>query len=152
MTKRTKSKQQTFKRKCDVLFSRIVRDRASNICENCGASHLSAQIQCAHWISRRYSWTRTDLRNAFALCATCHRAFTADPTGFSDWAIGKRGRTAYVLLRELAYRRWKFDWETEHVRLLLMCRLCWEVHENFCPSDMEACGLDGHIWPDCGCT
>ena len=106
--------QRTHKNKSDRLFSLLIRSHGR--CEREGAKH-SSQLQCAHWIGRRYAWTRTDPRNAFCLCAKCHRHFTDRPTEFSDWAISMRGRLTYQFIRERSLRRDKFDWIDEFARL-----------------------------------
>lgn len=112
-----KVKQSTYKRKCDALFSALVRGRAGR-CERCLLTPNEVRLNCAHWLSRRFAHTRTDFRNAVSLCVKCHRAFGDDPTGFSDWMIGRNGRGTYRLLRMAANRRNKFDWAAEHERLL----------------------------------
>lgn len=61
------------------LHSKVIR--ALGICERCGESSYES-LQCAHIISRKYNATRTDLRNAFCLCATCHAYFTDHPAEF----------------------------------------------------------------------
>src|SRR5690606_38340030 len=60
------------------------------------------QLQCAHWISRRYRNTRWAPDNAFSLCAGCHMWFSDHPTEFGRCAIGMRGEETYQRLREAA--------------------------------------------------
>jgi len=107
--------QAVAKKKADRLFSRLVREHGR--CEHCGSLGTSVQLQCAHWISRRYSHTRTDLANAFCLCAACHRWFTDHPTEFGRWAIGRRGEDTYQRLLRQSQDRSKFDWTVEVARL-----------------------------------
>lgn len=107
-----KPKQQTAKNKADRLFSLHVR--STGRCENCGQRE---NLQCAHWISRRYAWTRTYEQNAFCLCARCHRWFTDHPTEFGRWAVDRRGETVYREVLERSQRRTKFDWTAEAIRL-----------------------------------
>lgn len=104
--------QRTARNKADVIFSKLVR--AVGRCERCGRVD---QLQCAHWLSRRYSNTRTDLDNAFCLCASCHRYFTADPTAWTDWCLDRRGRATYIRLRAAANRPSWVHWPTELERL-----------------------------------
>jgi hypothetical protein len=103
-----KSVQKAAKNKADHLFSLIVRSKG--FCENCGGNSF---VQTAHWLSRRYSNIRTDFDNAFCLCASCHRFFTADPTAWTDWAISQRGRATYDRLREAANRQSSVDWPAQ---------------------------------------
>jgi len=107
-------KTQTAKNKSDRLFSKHVR--SLGWCQNCGESDYT-KLQCAHWISRRYSWTRTYSDNAFCLCAKCHRLFTDHPTEFSRWAINQRGEATYQTILERSQTRTKFDWHAELERL-----------------------------------
>lgn len=110
-----KSLQKAAKDKADRLFSEMVR--AVGSCERCGRREPEVQLQCAHWISRRYNWTRTDFDNAFCLCAADHRFFTDHPTEFGRWAIEQRGEATYQRLLEQSQRRNKFDWIAELDRL-----------------------------------
>ena len=107
-----RSVQQAAKNKADVVFSKIVRNLGH--CEHCGTG---SNLQCAHWLSRRYSNTRTDFDNAFSLCAGCHAYFSADPIAWTDWTIGKRGREVYDRLREAANKHSEVDWPAELARL-----------------------------------
>lgn len=106
--------QISAKKKADAIFSKLVR--AKGFCELCGRSE-GVQLQCAHWLSRTFSNTRTDFDNAFCLCAGCHRAMTADPTAWADWTISQRGRATYERLREAANEKSKVWWPDEVVRL-----------------------------------
>lgn len=108
-----RSLQKAAKDKADKLFSRQIRSIGH--CEHCGSTE--GQLQCAHWISRRYNWTRTDHRNAFCLDAACHRFMTDHPTEFGRWAVSVRGEDTYQALLELSQRRDKFDWIAELDRL-----------------------------------
>lgn len=110
--KKRKAVQQAAKNKADLIFSRIIR--SAGVSEHCGNQN---NLQTAHWLSRRYSNTRTDFDNAFCLCASCHRFFTADPTAWALWALSRRGRATYERLREAANRHSEMDWPAEVVRL-----------------------------------
>ena len=101
--------------KATKLHAQLVRSRGS--CENCESIQ---NLQCAHIISRKYSWTRTALDNAYGLCACCHRYFTANPIEFAQFTIAKMGEEKY---QELFHRRnsiEKFDWDAEVTRLTLI--------------------------------
>ncbi len=103
------------KAKADILFSRLIRE--VGYCESCGKRPPEVQLQCAHWISRRYSNTRVDPDNAFCLCARCHIFFGLNPTDFALWAIDRRGIETYERLRAAANQTSKVDW-AEQVELL----------------------------------
>ena len=115
------SPQKRAKAKADRLFSKLVR--LEGRCEHCGAEE-GVQLQCAHWISRRYSHTRTDFDNAFCLCAGCHFYMTHNPTEWGRWAIEQRGEDTYWRLMELAHRsNGKFDWVAELGRLKALAEM-----------------------------
>lgn len=99
------------KAKADRLFSLIIRARGA--CEACGAT---ANLQCAHIVSRRFSHTRCDEENAFCLCAGCHHHFTDHPVEFAEFVLRERGDTyPAVYLRSQATG--KVDWFQVAVRL-----------------------------------
>lgn len=52
------------------------------MCENCGGDNV---LQCAHIASRKFVATYTNLRNAYCLCASCHRFFTDHPVEFARY-------------------------------------------------------------------
>ena len=108
----------THRNKADRLFS--IQIRSYGECE--AAGHLfdcSPKLECAHWVSRRYSWTRTYEPNAFCLCSAHHRWFTANPTEFGRWAIDQRGEEVYQKVLRRSQERAKFSWEDELARLEL---------------------------------
>jgi hypothetical protein len=95
------------KGKATKLHAEIIR--ALGYCEHCGSTHI---LQCAHIISRRYSNTRTDLRNAFCLCASCHRRFTDWPREFSHFISDTWAAELYDSLKDKANLSLKVDWDT----------------------------------------
>lgn len=102
------------KAKADHLYSEVIRSVGE--CENCGKS-TGVQLQCAHIISRRYSATRTDLRNAFCLCAGCHRRYTDFPREFSHFITDTWAAGFYDAVYAKAQPNTKVDWE-ERVEFL----------------------------------
>lgn len=110
----TVSRAKGAKAKADKYFSLIVRSRGR--CEACGDTRYE-QLQTAHIISRRYAHTRTNLDNAFCLCAKDHRYFTEYPFAFADFIVGALGRDAYDELHAKSLLRTKVDWSAEAARL-----------------------------------
>lgn len=100
------------KGKCDKLFSQIVRSAGK--CQRCGSAD---NLQTAHIISRKYSATRTDLRNAWCLCARCHRRFTDWPREHSHYITETIGSEVYDELRIKAETVTKMNWSDELARL-----------------------------------
>ena len=89
----------------DIVFSQLVRERASHRCENCGSYE---NPQCAHVFGRIRYTVRCDDRNAYCLCASCHYFFTNDPVGWGDFVIDKMGRKEYDALRLISNQPMKF--------------------------------------------
>ncbi len=100
--------------KATKLHSQLVRSRGH--CENCGSQ---SELQTAHIIRRTWSHTRTDERNAFCLCAKCHRRYTDFPDEFFGFIERTIGLAEYLRLKDkaLAGVRKKFDWDAEVLRL-----------------------------------
>ena len=105
------------KGKATKLHAGIVRSRSS--CESCDSTD---HLQCAHIISRKYSWTRTALDNAFCLCARCHRHFTDNPVEFGQFTIERIGEPNYQSLLDRRNSIDKFDWDEEVERLLVIAK------------------------------
>lgn len=103
--------------KATALHALIVRSRGH--CQNCASTR---DLQCAHVISRRYANTRTDLDNAFCLCAGCHMRFTEWPLEFADFVEAQIGLERYNELVRKAGSRLKVDWESEVERLTPLAR------------------------------
>jgi hypothetical protein len=72
-----KSELQRAKDKADKYFSLYVRQRdaISGIarCCTCGERHHWKQIDCGHFMSRRYQSTRFDEKNCAPQCRACNR-------------------------------------------------------------------------------
>lgn len=105
------------KAKCDKLFSEIIRSIGE--CEAAGYAPggCSQQLQCMHIISRRYSATRTDLRNAFSGCAAHHRYYTDHPREFSRFITETWAQDYYDAVLEKCHGLGKVDWDDEYERL-----------------------------------
>jgi hypothetical protein len=97
------------KGKVDKLFSEIIRMRGS--CERCHKSGSVVQLQCAHINSRRFSATRADLRNAFCLCAGCHRFTTDFPREFSKFITNTWAQEYYDAVYTKSRSLAKVDWQ-----------------------------------------
>jgi len=119
-----------FKGKATKLHSVIIRSLGH--CENCDyvcpcidkwKHTIGCKLQAAHLEGRTASGTRTQLRNAYCLDASCHRKFTDKPLTFaafvdSSWAAEYKDRLV-VLSRPMTTGQ-KMDWEEELVRLKAM--------------------------------
>ena len=106
------------KAKATKLHSLYVRTRDNFTCRWCGVTKESGkQIQCAHIISRSISATRTDERNALALCASCHWAQSKNPLVWARWLEKELGRKFLDELFERGVPGVKVDWNDEVDRL-----------------------------------
>lgn len=105
------------KAKCDKLFSEIIRSLGE--CEAAGYApgQCSPQLQCMHIISRRFSNTRTDLRNAFCGCAAHHRYYTDQPREFSKFITETWAQEYYDHIHRKSQEYAKVDWDDELTRL-----------------------------------
>jgi len=77
----------SYKNRCDVLFSKIIRARDKK-CMRCGRSE-GVQLQCSHCASRGSLDGRFDELNALTLCASCHRWWHNYPTKSAKWLEGE---------------------------------------------------------------
>jgi 5-methylcytosine-specific restriction endonuclease McrA len=109
---RTMTQARGDKKKCDVLFSKIIRSRGN--CENCGTTRT---LQTSHIISRRYSHTRTYEPNAHCLCAGCHNKWHDDGVWASAFLWQTRTTAEIDALEARSLERAKFDWSAELERL-----------------------------------
>ena len=93
-----KASRKTLKNKADRLFSLYIRARDEH-CQRCGTTE---NLQCAHGFTRTYLKTRWDERNAWALCAGCHKFFTHRPLEWDAWMRDRLGPVVYSDLRGTA--------------------------------------------------
>ena len=106
------------KAKATKLHSLVVRTRDGFRCRWCGIHRDDGkQIQCAHIISRSVSATRTDERNAVAMCASCHWKQSKNPLVWARWIEEELGKEHLDDLLERGVPGVKVDWEEEVVRL-----------------------------------
>lgn len=89
----TKPSPKTLKNKADKLFSLIVRARGH--CQRCGRHPGEVTLQCAHILSRKYTATRWDEKNALSLCVGCHHWGHSNPLEWMLWLEEKFG-LAYI--------------------------------------------------------
>jgi 5-methylcytosine-specific restriction endonuclease McrA len=106
------------KAKATKLHSLAVRTRDGFRCRWCGVHRDEGkQIQCAHIISRSVSATRTDERNAVALCASCHWSQTKNPLVWARWIEKELGKEHLDDLLERGVPGVKVNWDAEVERL-----------------------------------
>src|SRR6267143_5144406 len=102
------------KKKCDQLFSEIIRSDGSCEAWLFDDRQCSQQLHPAHIISRRFNSTRTDLRNGFCLCAAHHRYFHDFPRQFSRFITTTWAQDYYDELYAKSINLRKVDWEVRY--------------------------------------
>lgn len=100
-------KKQNRKKKADQLFSRYIRERDQR-CARCGKTE---DLQCSHFVSRRYLATRWDPENACAKCRGCHLFFTVRPLEYEGWLLDRLGPAKLGELKAKAMTITKVDYE-----------------------------------------
>lgn len=104
------------KGKATKLHAQLVRSRGR--CERCGSS---GPLECAHIISRRFSAVRTDERNAWCLCSSCHRRLGLHADEHMQLVAVTIGMDLFHELKQKALdnlRPWKdHEWQAEVERL-----------------------------------
>lgn len=104
-----RSTPSNLKRNCDDRMRSYIRARGQ--CQRCG--NVQGPFECAHIIRRRYSWTRTDERNAWCLCHDCHGLVDTYVSEFNVLVGATIGWELFRELEERSMRREKFDWNRE---------------------------------------
>ena len=114
-TSRTR-KPRAVKEECTRLHSRIVRATKGPLCQ-CGCGKPATDA--AHIVGRVFAHTRTDIDNALALNAVCHRHFTNWPDEWVAFLERTIGMDEYERLKAKARDgvNQKFDWWSELDRL-----------------------------------
>ena len=105
-----------YKKHCDDLFSRLIREKG--YCEWCGARNR--KVDCSHVVPRGNQTLRYNPINAIALCHVCHRfRWHADPLGSLEWFNSKYPHRAVYLqeTRKRLTKRTLKDWEELYKRL-----------------------------------
>ncbi len=84
--------------KLDIVFSKLVRERAEWTCERCKKVYEVGRRQgldCSHFYGRRHRSTRWHPDNAFAHCRGCHQYLGSNPAIFDGFARAELGETRY---------------------------------------------------------
>lgn len=104
-----KKKPTNMIKKCDILFSKIIRNRDKR-CLYCGKTE---NLQCAHIFSRRHLNTRWDTQNAVTLCIKDHIYGIAhkEPYLFAKWLRDRFGQEYLDELEEKARSTKPVDYE-----------------------------------------
>lgn len=84
--------------KLDILFSKIVRQKADNHCEYCGKYTPIKKLQCSHYHGRRKRSVRWDFDNACAVCFGCHLFLGENPYAHTEFFKKRLGSDRFEQL------------------------------------------------------
>lgn len=129
----------------DILFSKLVRERAGWTCERCLKYYPEGKRQglhCSHiWGRARHS-VRWEPLNALALCYGCHQHVTSHPEVHKILARDVLGEEKYEHLLKLANttRKWARG-EKEDLYQKMKCELkrMESLRSNGSRSRLEFC-------------
>ena len=141
------SKLKTYKgdkAKADRLYSLIIRSIGYCEAEGWNSVKCTPQLQTMHIISRRYSNTRTDLRNALSGCAAHHRYFTDHPREFSHFISDTWAARTYEEIHWKSQQSTKVNW-ADRVHFLTGIK---ELLETGQIDLTEAREMEGELWTD----
>lgn len=82
----------------DILFSKVVRNRANGECECCRRIVGFDRLETSHFHGRRKQSVRFDFENVAALCSGCHRNFTENPAKHNAWFQKRLGENRFNAL------------------------------------------------------
>lgn len=97
--------------KMDIIFSKLVRERANWTCEVCGTHYPEGKrqgLECSHFFTRSKRSTRWHPKNAAAHCTKCHFHLGGNPIEFAEWIEGHLGKPEAEALRLKANTPLKF--------------------------------------------
>ncbi len=115
-TPRTPKTISKLKAEADKYFSIATRYRFANDdgtaeCVTCGVRKPVKQLQCGHFMSRRFSSTRFEERNTAPQCVACNMFRSGEQYKFSLFIEDYYGKGTAEELRSIAQRTHKFTRE-----------------------------------------
>lgn len=92
------------RKKNDIIFSQLVRERAKWLCASCGVnkSNEPDTFDCAHIMGRRSVGLRWHPDNAIGLCRGCHIFYTSHPFDWADFCKAQFGEERIAELRRVS--------------------------------------------------
>ena len=89
------------RKKADIAFSMMIRNRDKWTCQNCGVNKSDdpGTYDCAHIMGRRSVGLRWHPDNAIGLCRACHIFFTSHPFDWRDFCVERFGEDRVSELR-----------------------------------------------------
>lgn len=102
-TIKRKKRKVDLKAKLDTQFSLFIRARDAMPsgyapCISCGKIHFWRDLQCGHYMSRRYMSTRFDEDNCHAQCVACNMFNQGNIQGYRRGLLDKIGESRIDLV------------------------------------------------------
>lgn len=94
---RRKGTRAALKRRCDVLWSKIIRASNGGRCKLAGQDHVrcGGPIQGAHCFGRGHHSVRHELWNGWAICSGHHVFYSHHPEAWTDLLTEAWGEEPY---------------------------------------------------------
>ena len=99
-------------RKLDTTFSKYIRLRDTKDgygkCCSCGNLKTYAELDCGHFINRKWLATRWNEENCHVQCISCNRFDEGNGAGYTLYMVDTFGRERVDYLRALSRETQKF--------------------------------------------
>jgi 5-methylcytosine-specific restriction endonuclease McrA len=104
--------KKTIEKRLDKAFSDYIRKRDTKDgygkCCSCGRLKPYSELDCGHFINRKWRATRWHEENSHAQCIACNRFGESDAGGYALFMLDKYGREKIEYLRALSRETAKF--------------------------------------------
>jgi len=98
--------KKTLEKKLDRVFSEFIRKRDTNNgfgrCCSCGAFKPYSELDCGHFINRKWRATRWHEENCHIQCIHCNRFDEGNGVGYTLFMVDTFGRERVDYLRSLS--------------------------------------------------
>lgn len=122
MIVKRKKRKVDLKAKLDTQFSLFIRARDAMPngyakCISCGKIHFWRELQCGHYMSRRYMSTRFDEDNCHAQCVACNMFNQGNIQGYRRGLLEKIGEKRINLIELKAMNSIRKYSDLEYIEL-----------------------------------
>lgn len=107
-----------LKKKLDSLFSKYIRAKYPAKCFTCGLVKRRKNLQCGHFVSRKYLATRWEEKNCRPQCAGCNLFGDGMLLDFEENLIKEIGLQEVLTLKEKRKELWKLkpEWYEDQIK------------------------------------
>lgn len=122
MIVKRKKRKVDLRAKLDTQFSLFIRARDAKPngyakCISCGKIHFWRELQCGHYMSRRYMSTRFDEDNCHAQCVACNMFNQGNIQGYRRGLLEKIGEKRINLVELKAMNSIRKYSDLEYIEL-----------------------------------